>query len=347
MELAIAEPEQGMLTGRSVLTVRYVRRRGPLLRPARGGVRESGLYGIDLTAGCAMGCAFCFVKGTMRDPGPGRLLFDPRVVKAIGPAIEALDVPPKRVVLSPSSDPLPPIREVRSATLRIIEQLLERGIEVVVMTRGRVTRDLARLLGSAPDRVRVAVGVTTLGRSLSRALEPSAPLGTRRLKGMECLIEAGIPVEARLEPLIPGLTDTRENLRPLLRELGRIGVREAMVHYAFLQPAVIPTLREALTPFGYTERLVDLYEGGPVFSVGEAGATKHVPLDARREGLARVIAWGAEAGLIVSTGSAQNPDLPKIEAVSPKAEAPLPTLRSSQAKEVSREAAAVSCETSD
>ncbi|WP_152052829.1 SPL family radical SAM protein [Tautonia marina] len=342
MELAIAEPEQGML-GRSVPmpSVRQVRRRGPLLRPARGGVQESGLYGFDLTAGCAMGCAFCFVKGTVRDPGPGRLLFDPGVVEAIGPAIEALDVPPKRVVLSPSSDPLPPIREIRSATLRIIEQLLERGIEVVLMTRGRVTRDLARLLGSAPDRVRVAVGVTTLGRSLSRALEPMAPLGPRRLKGIECLIEAGVPVEARIEPLIPGLTETRENLRPLLRELGKIGVREAMAHYAFLQPAVIPSLREALTPLGHAERLVDLYEGGPVFSVGEAGATKHVPLDARREGLARVIAWGAEFGLIVTTGSAQNPDLPRLDAATPRGEDSGPNPRSPERKKPIREPATV------
>jgi hypothetical protein len=112
--------------------------------------------------------------------------------------------------------------------------------------------------------------------------------------------------------LIPALSDTRENLRPLFRELGRIGVRDVLVHYAFLQPAIIPSLRDALAPFGHSERLVDLYEGGPVFSVGEAGATKHLPLDARREGLARVISWGAEADLLVRTGPGQNPDLPRL-----------------------------------
>lgn len=297
--------------------VTHVRRRGPLLRPARAGARDSGLYGFDLTAGCALGCAFCFVRGTARYPGPDRLLFDPRVVDAVGEAIDALELPPKRVVLSPSSDPLPPIREIREATLRVITQLLERDIEVVLMTRGRVTRDVASVLGSAPGKVRAAVGMATLGRTLSRALEPMAPSGHHRLRGIERLLEAGVPVEARIEPLIPGLTDTRENLRPLLRELGKVGVREAVVHYAFLQPAVIPTIREALIPLGHAERLVDLYEGGPVFSIGEAGATKHLPLDSRREGLARVLAWGAEAGLIISTGAAQNPDLPRLEFPSP------------------------------
>jgi DNA repair photolyase len=309
-------PTTGGDPGRRLPALRYVRRRGPLFRPARSGPRDAGLYGFDLTAGCALGCAFCFVRGTARDPGPDRLLFDPEVVGSIGPALDRLESPPRRVVLSPSSDPLPPIREVRLATIRVIEQLLDRGIEVVLMTRGRVTRDVARLLGSRPERM--------------------APPGARRLKGIGLLLDAGVPVEARIEPLIPGLTDTRENLRPLLRELGRIGVRDAVAHYAFLQPAILPPIRAALTPLGHAERLVDLYEGGPVFSVGEAGATKHLPIEARREGLARVIAWGAEAGLIVTTGSAQNPDLPRLDAIAPPTPPPADRRRTPPSKSRAR-----------
>jgi DNA repair photolyase len=307
--------------GRRLPGMTRVRRRGPLFRPARAGSGDSGLYGLDLTAGCALGCSFCYVRGTARDPGPGRLLFDPEVAALIGPALDAMGRPPRRVVLSPSSDPLPPIREVRDASIRVMETLLGRGIEVVLMTRGRVTRDVVSLLASAPGLVHVAVGVATLGRSLSRLLEPMAPPGRSRLKGIGRLIEAGVPVEVRLEPLMPALTDTRENLRPLFRELGRVGVRDVLAHYAFLQPAIIPSLREALAPLGHSERLVDLYEGGPVFSVGEAGATKHLPLDARREGLARVISLGAEAGLIVRTGPGQNPDLPRLEPSTPPPQA--------------------------
>ena len=304
-----------------------VRRRGPLLRPARGGAERSGLYGLDLTAGCALGCAFCYVRGTARDPGPDRLLFDPRVVDALGPALDALEIPARRVVLSPCSDPLPPIREVRVATLRVIEELLGRGIEVSLMTRGRVTHEVVALLSKAPVPVHAAVGVASLGRELGRALEPSAPSGPLRLKGLEALVGAGVPVEARIEPLIPGLTDTKENLRPLLRELGRIGVRDVVAHYVFLQPSILPTLRDALAPLGHAERVVDAFEGGPVFSVGMAGATKHLPLDARREGLARLISWGAEFGLHVRTGSAQNPDLPRLGSPAQTEPARAPTRR--------------------
>ena len=40
------------------------------------------------------------------------------------------------------------------------------------------------------------------------------------------------------------------------------------------------SILQQITP-EVAERLVDLYEGGPVFSIGEAGATKHLPLDVR------------------------------------------------------------------
>ena len=318
-----------------------VRRRGPVLRPARGGPGPSGLYGLDLTAGCALGCAFCYVRGTARDPGPDRLLFDPNVVAALGSALDALEIPAQRVVLSPSSDPLPPIREIRSATLRVIEELLGRGIEVSLMTRGRVPHEVVTLLATARVPVQAAVGVATLGRELSRVLEPSAPLGTLRLKGLEALVGAGVPVEARIEPLIPGLTDTTENLRPLLRELGRIGVRDVVAHYVFLPPAILPTLRDALAPLGHAERLADAFEGGPVFTVGMAGTTKHLPLDARREGLARLISWGAEFGLQVRTGSAQNPDLPRLGTPAQTEPARSPTRRERRRAKVSATPAAV------
>lgn len=314
-----AAEDQG---GRRLPALTTVRRRGPLLRPARGRAGEQGLYGIDLTAGCALDCAFCYVRGTARSPGAGRLLFDPAVAERIGPALDALGRPPSRVVLSPSSDPLPPIPEVRRAAFRVIEALIERRIEVVLMTRGRVTREFAGLLATAAGRSRVVVGFVTLGRSLGRALEPMAPAPACRLRGIERLIEAGVPVEARIEPLIPGLTDTRENLRPLLRELGRVGVREATAHHLFLQPAILPTLREAIGPLGFAERLVDAFEGGPVFAIGEVGTTKHLPIDERRAGLARLSAWAAEFDLVVRTGAAQNPDLPRLDPQAPPVATP-------------------------
>jgi DNA repair photolyase len=294
-----------------------VHRRGPILRPARALLAEAGLFGIDLTAGCGHGCAFCHIRGLASYPGDDRVLFDPDVSARLDAALDAMGRPPRLVVLSPTSDPLPPHRELRALAVRVVRTLLGRGIEVLVMTRGRVPPALIEVMATSPDLSRVAMGVTSLDRGLVRRLEPWAAAPRMRLRSLARLIEAGVRVEVRLEPLIAGLTDMRENVQPLFAALGRIGVRRVVAHDLFLHPSMTQTLHAALAPLGLAEKLADAYEGGPVFPIGTLGATKHLPLETRRAGRARLTAWGAEHGLLVETGAAQNPDLRRAEAILP------------------------------
>jgi hypothetical protein len=211
------------------------------------------------------------------------------------------------------SDPLPPSLEVRTATTAIVRTLLGKGIEVLVMTRGRVGPDLVDVLAEHPGKARVALGFLTCDPKLGRVLEPRAASTRARLRSLARLIGAGVDVEVRLEPLIPDLTDTHENLFPLFDALARAGARRLIAHYLFQQPAMMTPLDEALAPLGRAERLADRFTGGPVFKIGSIGATKHLPLEARQAGLARLIVWGAEHGLVVETGPAQNPDLRRVE----------------------------------
>ncbi len=153
-----------------------VRAEGPLLKPSCSAVE---VYGLDMTAGCADKCAYCHIRGSDSFPGEGKVLFDPEVVDRLRGFLDRLDEPPRQVVLSPTSDPLPPLREIREATFKVVELLLDRKINVLLMTRGRVNQEMVDLLSDHVDRVRVAIGLTTLDRKLSRTLEPWAcPLGS-------------------------------------------------------------------------------------------------------------------------------------------------------------------------
>jgi hypothetical protein len=174
---------------------------------------------------------------------------------------------------------------------------------------------MVELLARRPDLVRVAVGIFTRERGLSEALEPLAARPEVRLAGLVRLVHEGVPVEARVEPLIAGLTDTRENLAPLFDRLSRIGVTDVITHYLFLLPAMEGPTKQALAPYGWSEKLIEDFNDGPAFAVGSIGTTRHLPVDVRRAGLARLLSWGAEFGLNVSTGQAQNPDLPRLESV--------------------------------
>lgn len=284
-----------------------VARRGPLLRPSP---TSAGTYGIDLTAGCPHGCPFCHIRSSSRFPGNDRVLFDPFTSDRLGEALDELELPPNCVVLSPSSDPLPVVREIRAQTVAVVRTLLARRIPVQIMTRGRVPHALVEILAQHPGLSKVAIGLTTLDKGLARTIEPRAGSPRGRLRDLRRLVAAGVEVEVRLEPLIPERTDTRENLAPVFAAIAASGARRVVTHYLYLHPALSDGLTEAFQPLPWGERLRDDFEGGRVFSLGSLGPTKHLPLEVRRAGLARLISWGIEHGLAVSTGASQNPDLP-------------------------------------
>ena len=292
-----------------------VERRGPVLRAAKSKLKpgNNGTFGIDLTAGCLVDCPFCHVRASSFFPGEGRVLFDPATADRLAEELKGFHELPRRVVLSPTSEPLPPCRIIRRETGRVIDLLLDRGIDVVLVTRGRIDRKTIARFAKSLDRVRVAVPFVSLDWTLHRALEPHAARPEVRIRQIARLIDAGVPVEARLEPIIARLNDSREALGPLFRALASIGVRDVLAHHLFIIPAMLEPLQKALAPFGLAERLSEDYRGGPVFSLGSLGATKHLPLDRRRESLARVSALAAESGILIQTGASQNPDFRRSE----------------------------------
>jgi DNA repair photolyase len=301
-----------------------VGRRGPVLRPAPA---SPGVFGVDLTAGCGHGCAYCPARPGLRAGSEDRLPFDPFTAEALAAALDERGDAVRTIVLSPWSDPLPPYRPVRAEAVRVAELVLGRGLELVILTRGRFPRRLVDVLAAHPHRARVALGFIGRNKGLVRALEPRAASPRGRIRDLARLTGAGVPVEIRLEPLIPGLTDTRENLAPLFLELVRAGAARVVAHYLFRHPATLDTLDAALEPLGWADRIHEQFEGGPSLLVGSMGTVRNFPRDLRRDGFARLMAWGAEFGLSVTTGAAQNPDLPRGEPSRRASDAPAETQR--------------------
>ena len=73
--------------------------------------------------------------------------------------------------------------------------------------------------------VRVHLSVTTLDSALSRVLEPRASAPKRRLKTIETLRAANIPVTVLIAPVIPVLTDAElENIVKAVVDAGALDV---------------------------------------------------------------------------------------------------------------------------
>jgi DNA repair photolyase len=107
--------------------------------------------------------------------------------------------------MSNSSDPYPPLEEELNLTRNCLKILANRGLRVLVTTKSDlVSRDIDLLTRMSSA---VSITITTLSDTLASKLEPGAPSTQRRLEAIEELNDNGVPVFARVDPIIPGFND--------------------------------------------------------------------------------------------------------------------------------------------
>jgi DNA repair photolyase len=272
---------------------------------------------LNLARGCAHRCAFCSVRAYPTYPGDG-------VVQLFAGTPERLDQELSRrrqllqaVFVSPSTDPFPPLSEVQTEAVRVVEVLARHGVQAWLMTRGALLPPALHALTSYASFVKVTVALTTLERRLQRVLEPLAAAPQERVRQIAELRRRGVRVQVGLEPLLPGLTDTRENLDPLLGALAGAGVRHVTTSYAFLRPGIADNLAAALEANGLDGTLPTAYERGPLLDGSGLSAARYLPKVRRQRGYAALMALAADHGITVSVCGTTNPDFAPPRAIAP------------------------------
>ncbi len=191
--------------------------------------------------GCGHRCAYCYITAYVRDafnPRPkrdliSRLISDLRRLR-----------PGTLVSMSLSSDPYTPPEGELGLTRRVLDLLLRAGARVLVVTKSSLVARDADLLGRG--RSAVMFTVTTLSEELASRLEPGAPPPRERLRAMSSLSTAGVPVGLRLDPIIPGVNDSPEEIERILEEARRAGASHVVSSTYKGRPDSLRRLAEAL-----------------------------------------------------------------------------------------------------
>jgi len=166
--------------------------------------------------GCSHGCVYCYARPTHEYLGfSAGLDFESRImVKLDAPALLRKEMSskkwkPQTVMFSGVTDIYQPAERQFELTRRCLEVFLDFRNPVGMVTKNYlITRDLDLLTELARfDCVSVAISITTLDEELRRVMEPRTSAPSRRLKAIEMLAKAGIPVGVMTAPIIPGLTD--------------------------------------------------------------------------------------------------------------------------------------------
>jgi DNA repair photolyase len=265
---------------------------------------------VNLTAGCAHECRYCYARGYLTHPGEGKVRFYTNTLAKMREELRRKRKKPVGVYFSPSSDPFQPVAEVLNMAYDVFKFLFESGIGVSFVTKGRIPERHRNLLAAHAPLVEGRIGLITLDPGITAAFEPGAATPEVRLAQAGDLIGADVPVEARLDPILPGLTDGADCLDPLCAALARAGVRRIAASVLFLRPAVIGSLRRHVKDKVMLKRMLERFASAEPLAIHAAGSrVRALPAKARVEIMEGLKSIARRHGLEVLVCACKNPDI--------------------------------------
>ncbi|MFO1425978.1 MAG: PA0069 family radical SAM protein [Steroidobacteraceae bacterium] len=208
---------------------------------------------INPYRGCEHGCVYCYARPSHAYVGlsPGLDFESKLYYKADAAALleKELARPGYRcrpIMLGANTDPYQPVERRLRVTRGVLEVLARCRHPVGVITKGAlVERDLDLLAGLAREQLtRVMISLPTLDGPLKRILEPRAASVAARLRVIERLAAAGVPVGVMVAPVIPVLTD--HEIERILEAAAGAGATRAGFIMLRLPYEVAPLFREWL-----------------------------------------------------------------------------------------------------
>jgi DNA repair photolyase len=195
---------------------------------------DSPDIGFDLSInpyrGCEHGCSYCYARPTHSylNLSPG-LDFETRIVAKVNAAerlreaLAASGYSPALLNIGSATDAYQPAERRLAITRSLLEVLRETRHPFSLITKSSlVERDIDLIAPMAERRLAaVYVSITSLDAELSRRLEPRAAAPLRRLRTLEALARAGIPVGVSASPMIPFLNEPElERILEAARDAG-------------------------------------------------------------------------------------------------------------------------------
>jgi DNA repair photolyase len=210
-------------------------------------------WSVNPYRGCFHGCAYCYARPSHQhlDLGAGTdferiLVVKPRAPELLREAFLKRSWRGELVVFSGNTDCYQPLEASYELTRRCLEVCLEFRNPVSIITKSALVERDAELLATLAQQAHctVAVSIPFFDAARARAIEPYVPSPQRRLRAVETLARAGVPVGVSVSPVIPGLND--QDIPQVLRAAREAGATYAWTILVRLPGAVREVFSERL-----------------------------------------------------------------------------------------------------
>lgn len=179
----------------------------------------SASNGMNLYRGCTHGCIYCDARSLCYQMNH---TFEDIEVKINAPGLLEQTLRKKRkkcmIGTGAMSDPYLHLEEERGITRRCLEIIEEYGFGLAIQTKSnRILRDID-LLDKINRKTKcvVQMTLTTYDEGLCKILEPNVSTTRERFETLMVMKEHKIPTVVWLDPILPYINDTRENIEGIL-----------------------------------------------------------------------------------------------------------------------------------
>ena len=261
-------------------------RKGTVLNRANFGCL-GGIPTLNITNGCLFSCAYCYARGYSQAPRGKEVQVYVNLPELLEKELPRKRQVPSWVIINTASDcfqPHPDILRVAFETMRI---LLDWGVGVSILTKGEIPGKFLDLFRRNPGKVLAQVGLVSLSERYWRDYEPYAAHPEVRIRNLFHLRDLGITPEVRMDPIIPFVTDTENEVAGLLERVKEAGVHRVSLSYLHLRPPIRDQLIRELSPL-HRKLLEACFHGGDWKVVGSSTMTKLLPPLLREKGYDRI-----------------------------------------------------------
>lgn len=189
---------------------------------------NDGHWGMNIYRGCSHGCIYCDSRSRCYQfTHP----FEDIEVKQNAPELLEAALRSKRkkcmIATGSMSDPYMHCEEKLRLTRKCLEIILRYGFGATLLTKSdRVLLDMDLLEEiHRTTKCVVQMTLTTYDDDLCRIVEPNVCTTRRRIEVLEEMRHRGIPTVVWLTPILPFINDTEDNIKAILAECIRVGVK--------------------------------------------------------------------------------------------------------------------------
>lgn len=268
----------------------------------------SRLHAINVTTGCEFRCVYCYARGYPGTPKedviiysnlPQRLeeeLKSPRISRNVS-----------WVIFGTASDSFQTDPQILDITYECMRILLDNNKGVSFLTKGWIPDRFIDLFSSYPHLVKPKIGIVSLTESYRSIFEPKTATIEERLDNLKRLKNSGITPELRVDPVVPFITDTDDEIYNLLKVVAPY-VNKVTVSYLHLRPMIYEQLRKELPPKLF-KLINSCFPDMEWISVGSSTKTRLIPPIIRERGYNRFKRISEVFGMSVSVCACKNPDV--------------------------------------